>query len=102
MASFATHYNYSVSDALNRGIAPLRNTLPVIPNVPATKNATSLNALIGPAPVSNAPMNRLLCMMAAVGGFLMFSYVFNASLTVLCSHPTFANSFATHSASCIA
>ena len=83
-------------------MAPVKNTLPVIPSVPAMKNATSLNNDTGPAPVSNAPTKRELCMMAAVGGLRMFSYACNASAVVAYVDPTFERHDATHNASCMA
>ena len=67
----------------NLGVAPLRNIFPVIPNLPATKNAKSRKRLTGPFPVSKAPTNLEAFMIASVGGLRVFEYDCNASLTLL-------------------
>ena len=97
LSKYFTHHNL--------GVAPLRNIFPVIPNLPATKNAKSRKRLTGPFPVSKAPTNLEAFMIASVGGLRVFEYDCNASFTLLgffISAPHVAKHFAKTYASCIA
>ena len=102
------HYYFFTSvfySTHNRGVAPLRNILPVMPNFPATKNAKSRKRLTGPLPVSKAPTNLEAFMIASVGGLLVVEYDCNASFTFagfLRSAPQVDKHFAKTYASCIA